>query len=101
MKELFNDVFALPISEGGIHDLLNRFSEKSSATYQNIKERVASSTVIGADETGVKVNGNKHWFWTWQTDKLTYITHSENRGSITINSHSPKGFSNSTLAHDG
>ena len=101
MKELFNDVFALPISEGGIHYLLNRFSEKSSATYQNIKERVASSTVIGTDETGVKVNGNKHWFWTWQTDKLTYITHSENRGSATINSHFPKGFSNSTLVHDG
>ncbi len=60
-----------PVSEGGIHYLLNRFSEKSSATYQNIKKRVASSTVIGTDETGVKVNGNKHWFWTWQTDKLT------------------------------
>jgi transposase len=101
MKELFNDVFTLPISEGGIHYLLNRFAEKSNATYQNIKERIASSTVIGADETGVKVNGNKHWFWTWQTNKLTYITHSENRGSATITSHFPQGFKNSTLVHDG
>ena len=101
MKELFNDVFALPISEGGIHYLLNRFAEKSSATYQNIKERIASSTVIGADETGVKVNGNKHWFWTWQTNKFTYITHSENRGGATIMSHFPEGFTDSTLVHDG
>lgn len=32
---------------------------------------------------------------------LPNITHSENRGSITINSHFPKGFGNSTSVHDG
>jgi len=61
MQEIFNDVFKINISEGGI------------------KQRVTTSQVVGADETGVKVNGDKHWFWTWQTDNLTYITHSENR----------------------
>jgi len=28
MKEFFNDVFHLPISEGGIHYLLNKFGKK-------------------------------------------------------------------------
>ncbi|NQX84989.1 MAG: transposase [Flavobacteriaceae bacterium] len=76
MKELFNDVFALSISEYDIHYLLNRFVEKSRLTYQNIKKRIASSTVIGANDTGIKVNGCKHWFWTWKTNKITYIMHS-------------------------
>lgn len=101
MKELFNDVFALPISQGGIHYLLNRFAEKSTTAYRTIKQRISLSKVIGTDETGIKVNGNKHWFWTWQTNRLTYITHSENRGSATINTHFPEGFNNSTLVHDG
>ena len=101
MKEVFNDVFNINISEGGIHYLLNRFTNKTDDIYQMIKQRVAISKVVGADETGVKVNGSKHWFWTWQTDKLTYITHSSNRKFDTVNEHFKQGFPNSTLVHDG
>ena len=101
MKELFNDVFSLPISEGGIHYLLNRFSEKTNSTYEMIKNRIKTSSVIGSDETGVKVNGKKHWFWTWQTSNLTYIAHSSNRASDTIKKEFPGGFPNGTLVHDG
>lgn len=101
MQEMFNDIFNIDISEGGIHCLLNRFAEKVNPLYQTIKQRIESSKVIGTDETGGKVNGDKHWFWTWQTPKYTYIAHSNNRGSDTINLHFPQGFPNSTLVHDG
>ena len=101
MKELFSDLFGLPISEGGIHYLLNRFAKKSNSAYQTIKQRVASSNVIGTDETGVKVNGDKHWFWTWQTPEYTFIAHSSNRAIQTVNHLFPDGFPNSTLVHDG
>lgn len=101
MKETFNDVFGISISEGGIHYLLERFAKKTSAVYQLIKQRVEQCTVVGTDETGVKVNGNKHWFWTWQTPNLTYIVHSKNRGSQTIDREFPDGFPNATLVHDG
>lgn len=101
MQEVFNDVFNIDISEGGIHYLLNRFADKTTPVYQLIKQRVTHSKVIGADETGVKVNGNKQWFWTWQTPKLTFITHSENRKGDTVTDNFPQGFPNSTLVHDG
>ena len=101
MQELFNDVFNLPISEGGIHYLLNRFADKTTPLYDIIKQRVAASPVVGSDETGVKVNGDKHWFWTWQTPCLTFIAHSQNRGSATINQYFPNSFADSTLVHDG
>ena len=101
MKETLNDAFGIPISEGGIHCLLNRFAEKTTPIYHIIKQRIQQSKVIGADETGIKVNGNKHWFWTWQTPNLTFITHSNNRGSETINREFPQGFPQSTLVHDG
>ncbi len=101
MKETFNNVFGVNISEGGIHYLLEKFAQKTTPVYEIIKQRVQQSRVVGTDETGVKVNGNKHWFWTWQTSKLTFITHSNNRGSETINREFPLGFLQSTLVHDG
>jgi len=47
------------------------------------------------------VNGNKHWFWTWQTQDLTYIAHSDTRGKAAINIHFPDGFPEATLVRDG
>ena len=70
--EMFNDIFGLSISEGGIHYLLNRFAEKTRPVYEKIRQVVANSISIGADETGVKINGIKAWFWTWQTPKSTF-----------------------------
>ena len=100
MQEMFNNIFNINISEGGIHYLLGRFADKITPVYEIIRERVQNSKVIGTDETGAKVNGKKHWFWTWQTQKLTYIAHSENRGMDTINTNFPLGFPNSTLVSD-
>lgn len=101
MKELMNEVFNIDISEGGIHYLLNKFSEKSKPCYELIKQRISKSPVIGTDETGVNIAGNKHWYWTWQTDKLTFIAHSENRGFATIERLFGAGFEHSILVHDG
>lgn len=101
MREMFNDVFGLGISEGGIHYLLERFSKKTMPAYELIKERIAKSIVVGSDETGVHVNGTNNWFWTWQNDKLTYIAYSDNRGSATIEKEFPSGFSKSVLVRDG
>jgi transposase len=100
MQEMFNNIFNINISEGGIHYLLDRFADKINPVYETIRERIQNSKVIGTDETGAKVNGKKHWFWTWQTQKLTYIAHSENRGMDTINANFPLGFPNSTLVSD-
>ena len=100
MQEMLNDIFHINISQGGIHYLLNRFADKLDPVYEIIRQRVQNSKVVGTDETGAKVNGKRNWFWTWQTPKHTFITHSQNRGKETINRHFPSGFSNSTLIHD-
>ncbi|MGM1057604.1 MAG: IS66 family transposase, partial [Bacteroidota bacterium] len=47
------------------------------------------------------VNSSRHLFWTWQTPLFTYIAHSNNRGSETIDREFPEGFPQSTLVHDG
>ena len=100
IEELINDVFGLPISEGGIHCLLKRFTEKARFTYNEIKQRIEKSDFIGTDETGEKVNGSKQWFWVWQNEQLTYIVNSVNRGIDTIKRVFADGLPNAILQHD-
>ena len=68
--------------------------------YLEIKERIKSSVYVGTDETGAKVNGKKHWFWTWQNDELTFIVHSDNRGFKTIEDTFENGLPSAVLQHD-
>ena len=53
------------ISEGGLHCLLDQLASNGSDAYELVLQRVLNSSIIGTDETGIKVNGKKHWFWTW------------------------------------
>ncbi len=100
LAELFGDLLGTPISQGGIKLLLGRFAQKAFPAYQEIRRRISVSPVVGSDETGAKVNGKKHWFWTWQDDLLTYIAQSPTRGSSAVTDNFPKGLPGSILVHD-
>ena len=102
MQELFKDVFNVPISEGGIHYLLNKFVKKASPGYELIREKLKSNTglAIGTDETGMKVANEKHWAWTWQTEDVTFISITDNRGEKSIIENFKDGFENAVLVHD-
>ena len=100
MKEFFTDVTGLPLSVGGINNILKRLTQKALPCYEQIKQRLYRSVFIGTDETGVKVNGQKDWMWTWQNDELTFIVHSDDRGFKTIEDTFINGLPNSTLQHD-
>ncbi|HJZ39218.1 MAG TPA: IS66 family transposase [Bacteroidales bacterium] len=100
MSEYFSDVCNLPISQGTVYDILERFTQKATPAYRLINNEVQSGDVIGSDETGAKVNGKKGWFWTWQNKVATFIAFSSNRGTATINAHFARGFENAVLVHD-
>ena len=68
--------------------------------YDNIRQRVADSPVVGADETGENVNGKMHLLWVWQTDKLTYLASHKNRGKAAIEAEFPDGLKHSILVTD-
>ena len=101
MKELFNDVFQTPISEGGIHYLLNKLVRKSLPAYYLIKQKLQTDSLpVGGDETGVKVCANKHWAWTWQNEKATFVTITDNRAQRSIEQTFENGFKKAVLVHD-
>lgn len=65
MAELLNEVMGLSISQAGIGCLLARLTKKAMPVYDQIKDQIQNSSYVGSDETGLRINGNKHWAWTW------------------------------------
>ncbi len=100
LQNLFSQVFFMPLSEGSVGNILERSAQKCEGVYQIIKQQIAQSSVVGADETGAKVNGAKWWIWVWQNLLNTFIVASDNRGSQTINSVWKDGLPNVTLISD-
>jgi transposase len=100
MAEYFKHAMNLPVSPGTLNNMVHRFAEKASPAYNAIKFAIEQSEYAGSDETGCKVNGKKHWFWTWQNDKCTFIIHSESRGFEAIEVAFPGGLPDTILVHD-
>jgi transposase len=100
LAEMFRYVFNTPISEGALVKAINRVAEKAIPAYELIRKRVETADVNGGDETGMKINGKKGWFWTLQGKLFTFIIASLNRGAETLYQHFPKGFAFSVLVHD-
>jgi len=101
MEEILKDIFNISISEGGIHYLLNKLVNKAVPAYEMIKKKLTSTTTaVGADETGLKVAGDKYWAWTWQSQSATFISITDNRGEKSIIENFKNGFENAVLVHD-
>ncbi len=100
LAEMFRYVFNTPISEGALVKAVHRVAEKAIPAYELIRTRAETAAVNGGDETGMKINGQKGWFWTLQGKLYTYIIASLNRGAQTLYHHFPKGFAFSVLVHD-
>ncbi|MEO0902615.1 MAG: transposase, partial [Bacteroidota bacterium] len=62
--------------------------------------QIPKSKVVGSDETECQLNGKKGWIWTWQTNALTYLRFSNNRGEKTLLDVFPNGLPNSIVVHD-
>jgi transposase len=100
MSAFFSDFCNLSISQGTICNLVGKFAEKALPAYQLIAQKLKIEQVVATDETGIRINGKKGWFWAWQNRLLTYIVFSTNRGFATIENNFSNGFPNAVLLHD-
>jgi transposase len=99
-KELLGSLFGLPISEGSMVNLLDKMVAKALPIYQFIEQKILESGFAGADETGCKVNGEKHWFWTIQNEAYTFIWPSQSRGFDALQEQFGDRLSELILVHD-
>ena len=100
LSEFMSDAFGVPVSTGGIDYILNKMTKKASVVYESIRQDVLKNTVIGADETGVNINGKNNWAWTFQYEKATFLAVHPNRGRKAIDEIMPEGLHNNILVTD-
>lgn len=100
IREHFLSLYQLPISEGTIQNMLKSMAQKMMPAYEIIKQKIEKAKVVGGDETSVRINGKKHWFWTIQNTILTYIVCTNNRAFATLEALFPNGLPNTIVCHD-
>ena len=100
ITELLSSLFGLSLSTGGVCYLLEKVKQKATPVYESIRQFVLKGRVIGADETGVNINGKNYWAWTFQNQRATYIAINKSRGTRAIEQIMPEGFGNNILVTD-
>jgi transposase len=102
IKSYFYQIFDLHFSEGTIQNLLKRAAAKAQYFCKEIKSNIytAASLFVGADETSVRVNGQKHYIWVWHNELNTYMIAADNRAFKTIDSVWEDGLPNAILVSD-
>ena len=98
--EAMKDLFNLSISQGTIQTILKEAGNKAEAPYEEIRKRICSSKVTGADETGAHVDKEHHWNWIFENPLLTYVFQKKSRGLDAIDSKFPDGLPDSVLVTD-
>ena len=100
LTHLMEVLFGVKMSQGSISNILKRMRKKAQFPYEMIRKTVEQSKVVGADESGAKVDGKNHWMWTFQTELASYIAIDKSRGGKVVDNHFPDGFPDATLVSD-
>lgn len=98
--ELMKNLFNINISEGSITGLLAKASKLSQNEIDKITTYLENAPIVGIDETGCKVDGSKHWHWTFQNESNTLIIANKSRGAKVITETFENGFLNACVVHD-
>ena len=66
------DLYGLKISEGALVNVVKRAQNALRGGAQTIHQQLKQAMVIGSDETGARVQGQRYWQWVFQTPQLAY-----------------------------
>ena len=70
LTRLFQNLFALKISEGALDAMLQRAKPCFDDEVAGILARLRRSRIVCSDETSVRVNGRTHWDWVFQNEQV-------------------------------
>ena len=97
---LFRSLYGIALSEGTISNLLSKVANCAKPMYEEIQFKLQESEVVGGDETGTKINGEKGWFHVWQNNTLTFIVAATTRGYQTTKTYFEEGFAKAVYVSD-
>ena len=100
-QEAMRDLFGCDISQASIQRAARLCSAKLIRCEQRIKAAIRDSAVIGADETGIRINGANAWVHVARTETLTHLASHTHRGQAAFNTIGILNQFKGTLVRDG
>jgi transposase len=75
----------LPISEGSLYNF-NKQAYEQLAEFETIrKDRLIDAPCLHVDETGININGKRHWLHSASNDQWTHFFPHTRRGTVAMN----------------
>ncbi|MBI2190661.1 MAG: IS66 family transposase [Planctomycetes bacterium] len=80
VRDLYQNVFGLPVSTGALAQARHRHAKKLLPTYVEILKILQASAVVYMDETGWRLDGLPAWLWVATNEAVTLYLIDESRG---------------------
>lgn len=102
IEEYFSDQLNIPISAGSIFNFNKQAAELivTSGAEEHIKFQLLNALLLHADETGINIDGKRHWLHNISNTQWTYFYPHQQRGCEAINEMGILPSYTGTLCHD-
>ena len=84
LVRLLADLCGLQVSEGTLVAAVGRLGQALVPAAEAIGAEVRQAAFIGSDETSVRVDGQTHWEWVFQTETAAYHTIQRRRNTDVV-----------------
>lgn len=84
LVKIATNLWAMPVSPGGLTQAWKNLAGLLAGEYETIGEKIRTSAVLHADETGWRVNGVTFWLWAFATRQYCYYLIDRRRGSEVV-----------------
>ncbi len=81
IQDYFADQIHIPVSEGSIFNFNNQAFDALAYFEDQVKEKLTNAAVAHADETGINIDGKRHWLHCASNDDWTLFYPHEKRGT--------------------
>jgi transposase len=81
IAERFDQLHGLSMSGASAWHATERAARAGRGEYEQIRDAIRRADVVHVDETGMNVDGEQSWIWTFRTDEHTLFAVRESRGS--------------------
>lgn len=100
-SEVMRDLFGSTISHSAIYNAQQVCSGKLINSETRIKAELQRASVLGVDETGIRVAGKSHWVHIARTDSYTHYGYDSRRGKAAMDAIGILPQFKGTLVRDG
>ena len=80
LQRLFEQMFHLKIDPSSIPGFRNQLARHAGSVYDKLKQTLCESKQVYVDETGWKLNGDRHQLWSASNDRVSVFMIHKSRG---------------------